>query len=477
MKDEESRRIVAIKAFKVAEKRIKENEVKLVESEKGRKSAEAAVDNVERQGKSQRLPEIEEALRAKVSGEAENIYYPPTIRAPSSIASPDEAASTVSSPTNEAPSKDPHPSSNPKETVELATQVDKANKDIKDMPKDSSKEGTGSHNKELVLGTLPIPAKEWAAIERLPTFEWLRSSLFDNNGDVGGTDNKGKRVIDVTKLGAQERHLFIEKLIKHIEHDNLHLLRKIKNRIDKETTLLDVLAGRKTSGYIERQIKIGGYPKVQETFARVSGYCEQTDIHSPQITVEESVIFSAWLRLSPHIDAKTKAEFVNEFLDTTELDGIKDALVGKPGVTGLSNEQRKRLTIAVELVANPSIIFMDEPTTGLDARAAAIVMRAVKNAADTGRTIVCTIHQPSIDIFEAFDELILLKTGGHLIYSGQQGEHSSSILEYFESIPGVPKIRNNYKPAAWMLDVTSTSAEAKLGKDFALKYRESALYE
>ena len=98
-------------------------------------------------------------------------------------------------------------------------------------------------------------------------------------------------------------------------------------------------------------------------------------------------------------------EFVNEVLETIELDGIKDALVGIPGVTGLSNEQRKRLTIAVELVANPSIIFMDEPTTGLDARAAAIVMRAVKNAADTGRTIVCTIHQPSIDIFEAFDEV------------------------------------------------------------------------
>uniref|UniRef100_A0A2N9FVQ3 ABC transporter domain-containing protein n=1 Tax=Fagus sylvatica TaxID=28930 RepID=A0A2N9FVQ3_FAGSY len=244
-----------------------------------------------------------------------------------------------------------------------------------------------------------------------------------------------------------------------------------------KTTLLDVLAGRKTSGYIEGQIKIGGYPKVQETFARVSGYCEQTDIHSPQITVEESVLFSAWLRLSPQIDSKTKAEFVNEVLETIELDGIKDALVGIPGVTGLSNEQRKRLTIAVELVANPSIIFMDEPTTGLDARAAAIVMRAVKNVVDTGRTIVCTIHQPSIDIFEAFDELILLKSGGHLIYSGPLGQHSSGVIEYFESIPGVQKIRNNYNPATWMLEVTSTSAEAELGVDFALKYRESALYE
>ncbi|XP_030477545.1 pleiotropic drug resistance protein 3-like isoform X2 [Syzygium oleosum] len=244
-----------------------------------------------------------------------------------------------------------------------------------------------------------------------------------------------------------------------------------------KTTLMDVLCGRKTTGYIEGELKVGGYPKIQETFARVSGYCEQTDIHSPQITVKESVIFSAWLRLDPQIDSKRKTEFVNEVLETIELEGIKDSLVGVPGVSGLSTEQRKRLTIAVELVANPSIIFMDEPTTGLDARAAAIVMRAVKNIVDTGRTIVCTIHQPSIDIFEAFDELVLLKTGGRLIYSGPLGHNSTKIIEYFESIPGVPKIKSNYNPATWMLEVTSTSAEAELGIDFALIYRDSAIYE
>lgn len=96
---------------------------------------------------------------------------------------------------------------------------------------------------------------------------------------------------------------------------------------------------------------------------------------------------------------------MNEVLETIELNEIKDSLIGMAGVSGLSTEQRKRLTIGVELVANPSVIFMDEPTTGLDARAAAIVMRAVKNVVDTGRTVVCTIHQPSIDIFEAFDEV------------------------------------------------------------------------
>ncbi|XP_071697291.1 pleiotropic drug resistance protein 3-like isoform X2 [Rutidosis leptorrhynchoides] len=244
-----------------------------------------------------------------------------------------------------------------------------------------------------------------------------------------------------------------------------------------KTTLLDVLAGRKTSGVVEGEIRIGGYPKVQDTFARISGYCEQTDIHSPQITVEESVIFSAWLRLHPDIDSKTKYKFIRQILETVELYAIKDALVGIPGVSGLSTEQRKRLTIAVEVVANPSIIFMDEPTTGLDARSAAIVMRAAKNIVDTGRTIVCTIHQPSIDIFEAFDELILLKNGGRMIYCGPLGRNSCSVIDYFESINGVPKIRDNYNPATWMLEVTSASLESELGVDFGHIYSTSTLYE
>ncbi|GLT42700.1 hypothetical protein SLA2020_166860 [Shorea laevis] len=243
-----------------------------------------------------------------------------------------------------------------------------------------------------------------------------------------------------------------------------------------KTTLMDVLCGRKTGGYIEGEIKIGGYPKVQETFARISGYCEQTDVHSPQLTIEESVRYSAWLRLPMQLDKQKRLDFVAEVLQMIELDGIKDSLVGIPGLSGLSPEQRKRLTIAVELISNPSIIFMDEPTSGLDARAAAIVMRVVKNIVQTNRTIVCTIHQPSIDIFEAFDELILMKRGGCIIYYGELGQHSNKLVEYFEGIPGVPKIKENYNPATWMLEVTNPSAEAQLRVDFASLYKESHLY-
>ncbi|EOY31544.1 Pleiotropic drug resistance 2 [Theobroma cacao] len=186
-----------------------------------------------------------------------------------------------------------------------------------------------------------------------------------------------------------------------------------------KTTLLGVLAGRKTIGCIEGEIRVGGCPKVQETFAKISGFCEQTDIHSPQITVEESLIFSAWLRLPACIDSKIKT---------------------------------------------------------FGCKCCSIVVRAAKNVADTGRTIVCTIHQPSIDIFEAFDELIFLKTGGSLVYFGPLGQHSSSVIEYFESIPGVPKIKDNCNPETWMLDVTSTSVEAELGIDLAKIYKNSALY-
>uniref|UniRef100_A0ACD5VEC7 Uncharacterized protein n=1 Tax=Avena sativa TaxID=4498 RepID=A0ACD5VEC7_AVESA len=244
-----------------------------------------------------------------------------------------------------------------------------------------------------------------------------------------------------------------------------------------KTTLMDVLAGRKTGGYIEGDISISGYPKKQETFARISGYCEQNDIHSPNVTVYESLVYSAWLRLPSDVESETRKMFIEQVMDLVELNSLRDALVGLPGVSGLSTEQRKRLTIAVELVANPSIIFMDEPTSGLDARAAAIVMRTVRNTVDTGRTVVCTIHQPSIDIFEAFDELFLMKRGGEEIYVGPLGHESRELIEYFEGIQQVSKIKPGYNPATWMLEVTSQAQEDILGVSFAEVYKNSDLYQ
>ncbi|KAF9599140.1 hypothetical protein IFM89_035419 [Coptis chinensis] len=123
-----------------------------------------------------------------------------------------------------------------------------------------------------------------------------------------------------------------------------------------------------------------------------------------------------------------------------ELDSLRLALVGLPGSSGLSTEQRKRLTIAVELVANPSIIFMDELvanpsiTSWLDARAAAIVLRT----------------------------LLLMKRGGRVIYGG--------------TLEGIPPIPDGFNPATWMLEVTTSAAEHRIGQDFAEIYVNSAQY-
>nr|POE46664.1 abc transporter g family member 34 [Quercus suber] len=247
------------------------------------------------------------------------------------------------------------------------------------------------------------------------------------------------------------------------------------------TSLYKFVKFIKTGGYIEGTINISGYPKNQATFARVSGYREQNDIHSPNVTVYESLLYSAWLRLSSDVKTQTRKMFVEEVMELVELKPIRDALVGLPGVDGRSTEQRKRLTIAVELVANPSIIFMDEPTSGLDARAAAIVMRTVRNTVDTGRTVVCTIHQPSIDIFEALMRFVALvatadeKRTSHLCWTSRPP--FSQADEYFEAVPGVTKIRDGYNPATWMLEVTAPSVdEAQIDVDFADIYANSSLY-
>lgn len=104
-----------------------------------------------------------------------------------------------------------------------------------------------------------------------------------------------------------------------VEEDRLQLLRDVSGAFRPgiltalvgvsgagKTTLMDVLAGRKTSGYTEGAINISGYPKNQSTFARVSGYCEQNDIHSPHVTVYESLVYSAWLRLEKAIKKETR---------------------------------------------------------------------------------------------------------------------------------------------------------------------------
>ncbi|KAG2491996.1 hypothetical protein HYH03_009726 [Edaphochlamys debaryana] len=241
-----------------------------------------------------------------------------------------------------------------------------------------------------------------------------------------------------------------------------------------KTTLMDVLAGRKTGGRMSGLQLVNGAPKRMSKFARQMGYVEQVDVHNPFTTVEEALIFSARLRVGSDLlpDDKLR-EFVRDMMEVVELTPLADRLVGAPGTGGLSTEARKRLTIAVELVANPSIVFMDEPTSGLDGRAAGMVMRAVRNTVATGRTVVCTIHQPNREIMDAFDQLLLLKPGGRTIYFGPLGPQQALLVAYLSSLPGVGGYEPHMNPANWMLEVTSPEAEANLGTDFAVIWQQS----
>ncbi|KAH7479991.1 ABC transporter G family member 29 [Phytophthora ramorum] len=126
-----------------------------------------------------------------------------------------------------------------------------------------------------------------------------------------------------------------------------------------KTTLMDVIAGRKTGGRIVGDIIVNGEPKDPANFSRITAYCEQMDIHSEAATIYEALVFSANLRLPPTFSEEERMNLVNETLELLELSAIAGEMVGR-----LSVEQKKRVTIGVEVVANPSILFLDEPTSG-----------------------------------------------------------------------------------------------------------------
>ena len=109
------------------------------------------------------------------------------------------------------------------------------------------------------------------------------------------------------------------------------------------------------------------------------------------------------------------------------LEAYADAVVGSLGV-----EHRKRTTIAVELVAKPSLIFLDEPTSGLDSQSAWAIVSFLRDLADSGQAIICTIHQPSAELFQVFDRLLLLRKGGQTVYFGDIGPNSGTLISYFE---------------------------------------------
>ncbi|KAL6702825.1 hypothetical protein ACN47E_000911 [Coniothyrium glycines] len=219
-----------------------------------------------------------------------------------------------------------------------------------------------------------------------------------------------------------------------------------------KTTLLDVLAQRKTSGTIRGEILVDGRP-LPVSFQRSAGYCEQLDVHEAYSTVREALEFSALLRQSRDTPKKEKLAYVQTIIDLLELQDLQDTLIGTVGA-GLSVEQRKRVTIGVELVSKPSIlIFLDEPTSGLDGQAAFNTVRFLRKLADIGQAVLVTIHQPSALLFAQFDTLLLLASGGKTVYFGDIGDNAKTIKEYFGRHDAPCPAGAN--PAEHMIDVVS----------------------
>lgn len=215
---------------------------------------------------------------------------------------------------------------------------------------------------------------------------------------------------------------------------------------------------------------VNGSP-LQSNFQRNAGYVKQQDIHVETTTVREALRFSAILRqprTTPKPEKFASVERVIEMLGMTEF---AEAIVGTPG-QGLDAEQRKLLTIGVELAANPSILlFLDEPTTGLDSQSAWGVVDFIRKLANQGTTILCTIHQPSSVLFNQFDRLLLLAEGGRTVYFGDVGPNSQTMINYFER-NGARSCGVDENPAEYMLEVVSD----KTAQDWAENWKASPEY-
>ncbi|KAI9261221.1 ABC-2 type transporter-domain-containing protein [Helicostylum pulchrum] len=239
-----------------------------------------------------------------------------------------------------------------------------------------------------------------------------------------------------------------------------------------KTTLLDVLAKRKTIGTIEGNIYLNGEPLAND-FERITGYCEQMDVHNPNATVREALQFSAYLRQPSHVPQEEKDVYVEQIIDLMEMRKIADALVGdlEAGI-GISIEERKRLTIATELVGKPKLLFLDEPTSGLDAQSSYNIVRFIRKLADAGWPVLCTIHQPSATLFEHFDHLLLLMRGGRTAYFGEIGKDCHTMIDYFESNGG-PQCSPNANPAEYILECVGAGTAGKSTQDWADVWEQS----
>ncbi|KAM1311254.1 hypothetical protein PS1_007732 [Malus domestica] len=183
-----------------------------------------------------------------------------------------------------------------------------------------------------------------------------------------------------------------------------------------KTTLLEILAGKISPKKVCGEVLVNGQPMDTKSFRRMSGYVTQDDALFPLLTVEETLIYSALLRLPG--GRKNAADEVWKLMKELGLVHVAGSRVGWGSNNGISGGERRRVSIGVDLVHNPAVVLIDEPTSGLDSASAFHVVSLLRTMVfNQGKTIVLTIHQPGFRILEMFDRVVLL-SNGTVIHNG-----------------------------------------------------------
>uniref|UniRef100_A0A8C6L5T2 ATP-binding cassette sub-family G member 2-like n=1 Tax=Nothobranchius furzeri TaxID=105023 RepID=A0A8C6L5T2_NOTFU len=221
-----------------------------------------------------------------------------------------------------------------------------------------------------------------------------------------------------------------------------------------KTSLLDVIAGRKNpAGLRQGHVLVNGR-LVTSDLRLSSAYVVQDDILMGTLSVRENLMFSANLRLNPkRYSSSDKTSRVEAVVEDLGLTDCADTKIGTEFLRGVSGGERKRCSIGMELITSPSLLFLDEPTTGLDSNTANCIIGLLHKLSRRGKTVIFSIHQPRYSIFKLFDHLTLMHKG-EIVYAGA-ADHA---LEYFTDLGYQIEAFNN--PADFFMDITNGDASS-----------------
>eukprot|EP00890_Picochlorum_soloecismus_P003061 jgi/Picsp_1/3756/NSC_06591-R1_abc family transporter: multidrug len=244
-----------------------------------------------------------------------------------------------------------------------------------------------------------------------------------------------------------------------------------------KTTLLDVLAGRKTVGNIAGEILFGGIKPTSMFLRRYTGYVEQFDTLVPILTVSEMLKYTAELKLETSVPQHAKTEAVEMVIKNLALETCRNVLIGSPLARGISGGQAKRVNIGIALISNPRVLFLDEPTTGLDSFTSNEVISFVKSLAQRGITVCATIHSPTPFAFSQFDRLLVLLQG-KVVYFGKNSQDTVSnyLKKASESFNHLVDDHYNSTPE-WITDVVMTAERTGHLNHMSKFYQQSLAYE